>query len=204
MLGSHNSLTFGDTKWYLRLFNIWAKCQSNTIVKQSINGCRYFDLRFKIVGDSKLQVAHGSVNYDIDLYYILGWLNTVANSEPVYVRVTMEYNSPQPIETEIKFKQIMTTILQTYSNITYCGIYYKYTLNEAHNLIGEVDKDNQINLVPSKLKKIKTVDKYSSVTGWKQIFLFPWLYAKLNNKKFIKQYNEVIEDSESVLLLDFI
>lgn len=204
MLGSHNSLTFGNTKWYFRIFNIWAKCQSNSIFIQYNKGCRYFDFRIKLT-DTGIQAAHGIVKYDTDIYYYLGLLDLWSTKEdPVYVRLVMEYNSIQSIQTEIEFEQIATKILATYKNIIYYGIYFKYSLNESHNLVGITDKNYNINLIPYKFKKINTVDKYSSVTGWKQIFLFPWLYAKLYNKKILNQYNNIIEDKNNVLLIDFV
>lgn len=71
-LASHNSLSFTKPrKWWEKLINFTAKCQSHDIQTQYIDGVRLFDIRLRrdwvscYSHDYDAIAAHGLIEYKI-------------------------------------------------------------------------------------------------------------------------------------------
>lgn len=189
MLGSHNSFTFLKPVKN-RLLSPFAKCQSKDLITQYDDGVRFFDFRFKF-DSSMVQVSHGLVDYeDYGLYEMLDLLNDLAKKERIYYRILLEYNrKPEAFfyikKTALRFCDCLEDFCP---NLINCGVYCKWDgkpLKETSNTL-------------------QILHKYSSVLGWKRFFWIPWLYAKIYNKKFKKEFKSVIDSDDQVLLLDFV
>lgn len=177
MLASHNSWTFArPKKWWQRLINFTSKCQTKNIQEQYNEGVRLFDLRLK-----NNKVYHGLVEYDINYYSDLLWLNGKGDAT---VRVLLEtYKKGY----EENFIGIMDILMYTLPNIRFIGGQRKYDWKKLINL-----------------PDLLIVDKYSSTTTlfpyFKSKFFailddwWPWLYSyitKDKRKEWIEEYKDV-------------
>lgn len=186
---SHNSWTFLKPRTFLgRIFNFTAKCQSKDIQEQYEKyNVRCFDLRLKLDKYNKATLAHGLFEYKIDnLKNDLEYLNSKGD---VSIRVLLEVrNSSQ--DTEIQrnwFIKYCKELEDDFQNLrlfggypTYNGVlqYFKF----KNGLIPSMDGQHA-----SWTTKCKIDD------------LWPWLYAKINNKKSYKR-----ETDAEFLSLDFV
>lgn len=206
MLGSHNSLSFLPCKWYMSLINIFAKCQSKSIIEQFNSGVRFFDFRLKVYPDGSYCYAHGLVEYNAGKHiihsfsYLMGLLKTLASKEdPIYFRVLLEYNECPDDYIHI-FHQLQNIIQRIYTEnadkekVIFCGAYNKW------------EWDYKTPIIPAYNDTYpKITNKYSSVLGWKRyLWCIPWIYAKLYNDKFKSQYADILDSRTDVLMLDFV
>lgn len=183
---SHNSWTYLSPKTFLgKVFSFLAKCQSKTIKEQYEQyQVRVFDLRIRLNNKKQPTIAHGIFEYSIEnLQYDLSFLNQKKASVRVLLEISSEYK-----DTEAQrnwFINYCKQLEEMYPNINffggrpaYCGIkYYKFKNENPTIKSGNA----------SSINKNKLDD------------LWPWLYAKLNNKKIL---NQVI--TEDCLILDFV
>jgi hypothetical protein len=191
-------------KWWKRPFNFIAKTQSKTIQEQYEAGARAFDLRLIITYDENQYYdepifGHGAMEYKSPkVDEVLAWLNS--RDETVYVRFLMErYDKSAQQE----FTYLMEQYENTYTNIVFWCAKDKQTWVDLYQFKGKLPCD--------------MVDKYAScnqtgVIKWKGKLasknwsglliddLWPWIYAKIHNKKNLELY----KDQNVVLLLDFI
>ena len=88
--GTHDSLSgYPELYWFLKPFNIFAKCQNKTLAKQFEEGARCYDARFaKHCG--KWYGAHGAMLYNITLEQAWDELIELSKKEQIYVRVICE------------------------------------------------------------------------------------------------------------------
>lgn len=194
MLGSHNSCTYLPCKhWWMYLINWAAKCQSKTLSEQFHAGVRYFDVRVKWNEKNKEWViAHGLIEYKGKVTRVLETLNSLAvfYDEDVYVRFLLEYNKmPNDEATKIiNLKAYINCMRAGFPRLTYHLMETKW--------------DEKV--IEEYTKGIELTHKYSSVLGKKRFLWIPYWYAKLHNKKFKIENKELIEDTNNVLMLDFI
>ena len=206
VLASHNTMSYlKPAKWYLAPFNFMSKCQSKTIQEQYEAGARLFDLRLVILTDDRdfylePSFAHGLMAYKSpSVDEILSWLNS--RDEKVYVRFLLERPDPK---VHNEFRRVCEHYEQTYTNIGFWGhAYDKKTWTPIYTFKGSLPRP--------------VIDKYAScnqtgATKWKGVLssknhsglliddLWPWLYAKLHNKKNREKY----KDEDVFLLQDFI
>lgn len=200
MIGSHDTMTYLPVKqWYFKPLKWTAKCQSKTLSQQFYDhGVRLFDFRVRFDKNGNPIMAHGPIvfkgcisNYMYDLNNMAAGLN-----ELVYVRVLLESNSEMKDQEhqEALFKQFCDDIQAYYKHLTFFGGRRKYDWKIVYKFPQDVTLD----------------DKYSSVTNifggskdsWvaKLDDLWPWLYAKLRNKKNIANH----KDEDGILFIDFV
>ena len=186
-IGSHNSVSYAKPKkWWMFPFRFMAKCQSKSIKEQYEEyGVRLFDLRIKFNKNGKASFAHGLIEYDIKIDDVLNYLNAL---DPIPVRILLENKEG---EFEKEFKQWCKETKKQYPKIKFFGGRNKYSWKEIYKF---------------KYKGPEYLDKYSSnntkgkkVTGTYLDDWWPWLYAKLNNKKNITKGTE-----KEYILIDFI
>ena len=192
-LGSHNSWSFGKTKWYIPSFI--CKCQKLTIQQQYLYGVRLFDLRLRLDKDLIWKAAHGFALFDVDYIKDLEFLNRRTLG---FVRVILEYNSEpeHKISTTEYFKAYCSFLERRYSNITFFGGNAKWNWEQIYKFKNE---DPEL------------IDLYSSTTSWfksNNKFLriiddwWPWLYAKFHNKKNYERYLK--SESDKWFFIDFV
>lgn len=201
ILGSHNSFTYLKPKhWYMRLFTIFAKCQSKDIFKQYDAGARYFDLRIRFKTGkptfTDIIVAHGLMEYKIsweELYCILNKLNNIANSrkELIYVRLLYEMPSrdkSKEAKAKInKFIDVCYKFVAWFPNLKFCGGQRKYDWKQLATLGPHP----------------KSKDLFSSRTWSKLDDWCPKIYASLMNTKNYHEYKNAAPKS-GYMIMDFV
>jgi len=212
MIGSHNSMSYLPVRqWYLKPFWWTARCQSKTLSEQyRYYEVRLFDFRIRFDKNGDLVFAHGPIEFKGDPRDYLDELNKLARmldaihckdgvvilSPSVYVRLILESNKPMKDRElqEEHFRYFCEDIQKEYPNITFFGGNRKYDWKEIYHF----DTDVQLK------------DLYSSTTNifggskdhWtaKLDDLWPWLYAKLRNKKNIRNH----KDDDGILFIDYV
>lgn len=192
MLGSHNTLTAYPCRWYMKIANIWSKCQEKQLTEQAEAGVRFFDIRVKLDKYDTLVYAHGIVQYDFNetIYHLLTYLSYLADEYKTtfYYRIVLEHNKcPKDWQYHVKRVKEELDWCTKKDNLVFTGAYSKW--DEKCFLPGN---------------SLPITHKYSSVLGWKRFLWIPWVYAKLHNKKFKKQYKDIIDSDNEVLMLDFV
>lgn len=198
MIGSHDSMTYLPVKqWYYKPFKWMAKCQSKNLEEQFVDyGVRLFDFRVRFDGTEPV-MAHGPIVFKGDIRDYLEYLDLSAElgCENVYVRLLLESNKPMKDQEtqELLFQEFCEYCIHKYPNLTFFGGRRKYDWK----IIYEFKDDPQLN------------DLYSSTTNifglskdhWtaKIDDLWPWLYAKLHNKKNYNKCNDA-----GILFIDFV
>ena len=183
----------------MRLFTWMARCQKVDLHTQFYSyGVRYFDLRVRFKKSGYPEFAHGNMAWMDMVYPTMYMLDQYAETveEPVYVRLILEqnYKSSDQVFQDAKFKEFCKEMQKIYNNITFVGGRRKYDwelLYDFHTEEPTLD------------------DKYSSTThpfGGEKNSIFakiddfwPWLYAKLHNKKNYQKGTD-----KDVLFLDFV
>lgn len=183
-LGTHNSMSYLPIKkWYLYLFKFIAKCQSKSIQYQYELGARMFDIRVSF-NYQEPEFRHGLISYKGDVFNTLQDLNNLGDK--VYVRLILELN---------KF-----TVDKELKENFFCN-FCKYVDNKYRNIeffCGR-RKDTWEQLYVFKTPDIEIAQKIGSMASNKLWSVFPWLYARLFNKK-----SKSNSDKDEWLLLDFI
>lgn len=179
-LGTHNSMTYlKPKKWWMYPFRFMAKCQSLTIEEQYEYGIRHFDLRVTFDKHGSIEFKHGLVSYDGSVYTVLEYLNSI--KEPVYCKFWLELTSSNK-EQEDLFKYYCEIFEKHYKNIKFYG-----------------GKNKKGTVLYNFSNKEPDLD-YDFASARKPLFddLWPWLYAKLNNRKAKKNCKK------NLLILDFV
>lgn len=192
MIASHNSLTYlKPLKWWMRLFNFMAKCQSKDIKEQYEKyGVRMFDFRIDFNKDGDVLVQHGLMTYNIDRNGILEILNYLNRKRSVkYIKISLEctYKESKDIPQWKKdyFIEFCKYVEIKYKNIKFIG-------GEAKHIWKTVYEFKTTPLPDA-------ISNYASnTTKCKLDDLWPWLYAKLHNKKAIAN------NTHDYIWLDFI
>lgn len=170
-IGTHNSMTYlKPKKWYLYPFQFIARCQSLSIDKQYSLGVRLFDIRISYDKNNVPEFRHGSMAYKGDVYKILDWLNN--QGCPVQIRILLEENK-EDVTKETLFIKDICKFKTIFKNLTFYEGRRKFDWKKITDL-----------------PDLEVVQLVSSMQGNKIDDLWPWLYAKLNNKKNLKLYKE--------------
>lgn len=175
-LGSHNSLSYlKPRQWWLRPFAWVGRCQSLTIPEQWNHGVRYFDIRIRFKVD-KVISGHGLIDYDVNMWDWLEYLNKRAESEKVkcVVRLMLETKGRND---DARFKCYVKVWKSFYPNLIFVGGLRK----EPFEVIAEVDS------VPEK-HCYQLFQDYSAKTLWQKLkgikFPYPRYWAKRKNNEY--------------------
>lgn len=190
MIGSHNSWSYlKPTKWWMRLFAFTAKCQTYDIKTQYNDyGVRMFDLRIRFDEDGSPIICHGLMEYKYDITDLYSDLNWLDSQEDVTIRYLLELRGNYCNTEEWQREQF----IKFYENAKF--LYRKLNWAEGRDL---PDFDRLIFDIP----EVNIVEKYSSVCPPKIIDdWWPWLYAKLHNKKNKEKY----KNDNCYLLIDYV
>ena len=188
ILGSHNSWTYlKPKKWWMRLIAWTARCQSDCIAEQYLDGVRCFDLRIKRGKDGNLCVAHGLVEYDITKTELFGQVYELDARGDVYIRVLHEVRNESELTLEELdwFRHMCYDLQQVFRNIKFfCG----------RNLVNW-----NIDYFFSQ-SELSIEDGYGSVRHPRSIYaLWPWVYAWLHNDIELAFGTE-----KEVMMIDFV
>lgn len=191
-IGSHNSWSYiQPIKCWMKLIKFTAKCQAVDIESQYKLGVTCFDLRVKYKNNN-YYVSHGLIDYlrfvnikdCYELYNSLKYINERKNCK---VRVIHEIKKEKEYNyiTISKFKHICYILKSLFPNIEFfCG----------RNLVNwQMDYDFGN-------KDYTIADEYASIKKPNSIYaVWPWLYAKSNNKAIFKQGTD-----KDILLIDYV
>lgn len=199
ILATHNSLSsYAPKRWWMRLLNPFAQCQSLGIEEQYKRGVRMFDIR---VRPHTWEAAHGLVTYDVDVDKMLAWLEERAEAEhtTIYIRLCCENNISELSEwDEVVFTGYWNWCNNVYKHLTFCGGYMK---KGWYKLIDCKD--------PEYLELYRTFNVYKAKNGWKaklkSILEYichptPKYWAKKDNAEYIEE----CKNYDGYLMLDFI
>lgn len=194
MIASHNSLTYlRPKKWWMRLFNFMAKCQSKTVKEQFEKyNTRMFDFRIDFNKEGELFVKHGLAVYDINRDEVIDFLRFLNRKKSIkYVMLTLECSKREskelPLWKELEFIKFCEYVEKTFKNVQFIGGHAKHSWKRLY-----VFDDHSY-------EKFTTVSKFASVaTKNKLDDLWPWLYAKRHNRK------SIIENDSKYVWLDFV
>lgn len=200
IIGSHNSMSYckPKNKW-LTPFTWMARCQKVDLHTQFFEyNVRYFDLRINFNKRGFPTFAHGFMKWKAQVYNTLDYLSHYAMSVegPVYVRIILERNfeSKDEVFQEQQFEEFCRVIQKTYIPLTFVGGRRKYDWKQIYDFHTEeptLDDRYSSTTNPfggNKNSKLAKIDD-----------LWPWLYAKLHNKKHYRKGT-----NKDVLFLDFV
>lgn len=180
-LGTHNSMTYLKPKhWWLYPFRFMARCQNMTIEEQYDYGVRHFDLRIKYDKDTCPEFRHGIITYSGSVYDTLKYLES--RPETVYCKLWLEISREDKIQEDL-FRYSCEIFEKHYTNIRFYGGHSKFKRNIYSFKVKEPDHKACF----ASLKKPLIDD------------LWPWLYAKLNNRKAKLEC-----DKNELLILDYV
>lgn len=183
IIGSHDTMTYlKPKKWYLYPFQFIARCQSKPIQEQYEKyGVRYFDLRVRFDKNGKTEFAHGLISYKGNVYDVLNYLNN--QNEEIQVRLLLEITKEDE-QQEAMFIDFCKWIEVYYDNLKFHNGRRKYDWKVVYKFKNEEPSLDQ---------------KVSSMTWKIWDDWFPYLYAKIMNKKNIKKGTD-----KDCLLIDFV
>lgn len=192
-LASHNTMTYlKPSNILLYPFRFIARCQKLSLNEQINQGVRLFDFRISFDKKGNPVFTHGLMKFKlpkgISMHSILFQLDCLACKEDVWVRIINEKDKDYEC-----FSLYCNAIENSYKNIKFYGGYNKKGWKLLYSF-----KNQQPNVI----------DKYASWnndvfnrgTGWLFDDIWPWIYAKLNNKKWRKKY----ANFDGFLMQDFI
>lgn len=187
ILQSHNSWSYlRPEKWWLRPFRFMARCQKASIYHQYYDyGVRSFDLRIRFDKKGRIVIAHGFFQFDINYMTLMKHLEFM-NDNGCIVRVLHEArNKKQYTEESVeRFKDFCQAMEVRFPNIKfYCG----------RNLYNW-EFDYKYEYEPTEEAVYSSVQDPKIIDDW-----FPWLFAKLNNKKILKKGTD-----KDILAIDFV
>ena len=201
IIGSHNSMSYAKPvcAWYLKPFVWMARCQKANLHKQFFEyGVRYFDLRVKFKEYGLPGFYHGAVCWGELVYNTLQRLEDFAKTtnDKIYVRIILEQNfkSSDQVYQDIKFKEFCKYIQDIYKGLTFVGGRRKYDwelLYDFHTEEPTLDDQYSSTTHPFGSNKNSIFAKIDD--------FWPWLYARLHNKKTYKKGTD-----KDVLFLDYV
>lgn len=162
-----------------------ARCQSVDIRKQYKLGVRCFDLRIRY-NENGLIIAHGIIEYDYSIGSLIRDLEWLNEKGDCYVRLLFEarnlcqYNRLDAL----RFRNFCKYIE------SYCNTIHWWCGRNLYNWIVEYD----FGIYPTCEEKYGSVSKHKWLYAW-----WPWLYAKLNNRKIRSK-----ETDKDILLIDYV
>lgn len=187
IIGSHNSWSYATPKkWWMKLLRFTAKCQDADIKTQYEKyDVRCFDLRIR-EKEGRLVIAHGLIEYDLNIANLQEDLRYLNKKEDTYVRVILEIRKERKVTTDqiVFFIKWCKKFKRYYPNITFwCG-----KVLSSYEEIFVFDSEPTCE------------EKYSSVCKPKLIDdLYPRCFAKRNNKKILEEGT-----NKNILLIDFV
>ena len=200
LLGSHNSLTYlRPKKWWMRPFHFMARCQRASYKEQYEKyGVRVFDLRVWFTDNLDEEVRHGVMVFKATNIFIRDFLDYLNDKGDCHLRIILEEDNitkkdKKASMKEDYFKTFCMVLEDVYHNIHFFGGNRKWDWKLLYQFEGE---------------DVVLDDKYSSTTSlfgskkkWLAVLddLWPWLYARLNNKK-----NRERGTDKECLFVDFV
>lgn len=173
-------------------FRFIARCQKLSIDEQINHGVRLFDFRISFDKKGNPIFTHGLMKFKLPkgttMHSILFKLDCLACKEDVWVRIINEKDKDYEC-----FSLYCNALERSYKNIKFYGGYNKKGWKLLYSF---------------KNQPPNVIDKYASWnndvlnrgTGWLFDDIWPWIYAKLNNKKWRKKY----ANFDGFLMQDFI
>lgn len=183
ILGTHNSMSYlKPDKWWMNLFNIFAKCQNKNIDEQFEHGAKCIDLRVYF-DNREWYFAHGLINYkkDVNLKHILDYISFRVKELPIqdcYIRIILEKGKHFK-----EFNELCSNLPDLYPNMIFIGGYSKKNWESIYPFLANTNI-NITQHVSSMAKDANFIER-----------CIPILYAK-------KHRNIVMENG--INLVDFI
>lgn len=194
-IASHNTMTYLNPQWYFVPFKWMAKCQSKKYEDQ-LKVTDYLDFRI-VFHKGKYIFAHGIMRYNKNVEEVLEDIN---NRFPgITIRIMNEEDRLKDM-----FVCFCKHIQEKYPNIKFVGGINKKDFKVLYDFGNPypalIDKYSSCNHGKCEYDENGKEVKHKNYTGTYLDDLWPWIYAKLNNKKNIDKY----KDTDKYVMLDFI
>lgn len=204
ILGSHNTMTYlKPKKWWMWFGKFVAKCQKLSIEEQYKKGARWFDIRLSIPKDKSGHLepvfSHGWMDYKgvypAEVFEFLG------KHKDAYCRIVLEKGGR---DEEDLFRFYVYRWMNLYNmnvvQIAKKGEWKNLIEPNAKTPLGIKDAYASCNGNYPQYQNLPGILRYKSWSGLLIDDLWPWVYAKLNNKKNLERY----KNEDITLLIDFI
>lgn len=188
----------------MRPLAFMARCQKKDLYDQYFNyNVRVFDIRVHFNKRGDVEFAHGIFKYEGWIYPILTDLNSYAAStgEKVYIRMLLEQNHESKDQKfqDCKFKELCKNVEEfkypALNNIIFFGGARKYDGKKLYTFKTESEVLTLDHKYSSSTSFFKSKSKLLAILDdW-----FPWLYAKIHNKK-----NIITGTKKDCLFIDFV
>lgn len=154
-------------------FNFIAKCQRVTLAEQYKKyDIRMFDFRIAFNKDSVPYICHGLMDYKGDIFSFLDYLNKQKGTK---VRLVLEKESNK--NSEKLFMAFCKEVEATYQNIKFFGGIKKKGWEQLYRFKYNPEYDD----------KYASNNTSNKTTGILIDDLYPFIYARVNNKKNIRK-----------------
>lgn len=215
MLGSHNSLTYEKPrKFYMNLFNKFAKCQKLSLHQQIDLGVKVFDFRVKIknykINKSLLDcvyVVHGPVEYGNDKSFseALRILNCEAKDSKIYAIIVYD-KSFGGSKFHHLYPKLINMLKMKYNDIDFQFVDGKKEWKIIENFKDVVWKDEVVEywkfekniykngIFPYNKKKIK---QFEESLNWNTLYWHDFIEKQIIVEKFIVRelFHKIFDDS---------
>jgi hypothetical protein len=174
IIGTHNTMSYlKPTNWWMRPFNIFAKCQNYTLEDQIAAGVQCFDIRIWFDNENLTwRFAHGAINYGDKSSALDKILTLISNKvKNPHVRVTLEKRYSEL--NKILFKNMCQFMEEQYRNINFFGGHYKKTWEQLYTFKNNSELEDKL---------VQYVGSMADDAKWYEKFI-PVLYAKRKNKE---------------------
>ena len=202
IIGSHNTMSYLEPiGWIGKLLRFTTRCQRKNYREQYfLYNVRGFDLRIYFDDNGRCWFKHGPVWYKtFSLLEILSFFNEMGDC---YVRVTLEETKSDSKKDNVEFAEkrfvsMCRTIEELYPRVKFIGgerrhdwhPLFKFRYEKEHGCPRTLDLySNTTWMFDPAIPEEDGIFEYIS-SGW-----WPWLYAKLKNKKTFKKHYKKRDD----------
>lgn len=181
ILGSHNSISFSVPQWYMCPFFWIAKCQSLDISRQAQCGAVIFDFRVRFDDSGVPYFCHGLMQYKGEnVNDVLTALNAMFSGRGAKVRLVLETKKADPRQEDL-FREFCKKCEDDYESLEFFEGTRKFDWKVVYAFKTGYDLEQM-------------VGSMQGLSWW------PWLYARLHNKKNM----EMAAGKDGIFLFDFI
>ena len=181
ILGSHNSISYSSPQWYMYPFFWIAKCQSLPVDKQAQSGAAVFDFRVRFDDEGKPYFCHGMMQYKGEnVNGVLNVLDLSFKQKEAKVRLVLETKRVDKRQ-EGLFRAFCAECEENFDSLEFFEGTRKFDWKIVY-------------VFKNSYRLEQMVGSMQGLSWW------PWLYARLHNKKNMK----VARGKDGIFMFDFI
>ena len=186
-LASHQTMSYGTPRrWWMWVVDLCARCQDKSLVEQIRDaGVEMIDIRIRFGSSFIPHFAHGLVEYTEDVFVSLGIADSCARQYRRKIMVRLMHEERKPTEeARCRFAAFCRKVEKDFPNLVFFGGMNRYDWSDVVYDFGRGTMDSAID------------ERVSSV---RSLGLFPYLWAKINNGRILRQGTD-----KEFLMMDFL